>query len=390
MLEREIVYLIFITLGIFLVPFIVPVFRLPVAVGELLFGIILVFIFKKLGINTEEFKLLNFLSFLGFSLLMFLAGLEIDWNKLEELTSKEKWVITLVVIFNFLLGFLAVFYLGLPPQFVFLLGALGIGLMLSVIREIRIDEHAKQIILITGSFGEIATLVGLTGYDLYLSFGVSKTFFVHLVLILLFGVAFIFLLKVLKFLVWLFPEAIASLIVNESKAAIDIRTSFALMLLFMSFTSAVHIEPILGAFIAGTLLGFIFREKDSFEEKLTALGYGFLIPFFFVQVGFNFDTRIFSEINLIKTALLLWLVIFGVKLVSSLWFRLVGFSVGQIVMAALLFSFPFTILIAVAKILFEKGVWNEALFSMVVLLTILTSVIYPLTLKIFFSEREKG
>jgi Kef-type K+ transport system membrane component KefB len=388
MLEREVIYLIFITLGVFLVPFIVPLFRLPVAVGELLFGIFLVYLFKNFGIDPSELKLLNFLSFLGFSLLMFLAGLEIDWNKLEELSAREKFVITVVVLFNFLLGGLAVYFLKLPPQFVFLLGALGIGLMLSVLREIEIDEHTKQIILITGSLGEVATLVGLTGYDIYLSFGFSQAFLYHLGLVLLFGVAFVILLKVIKFLIWLFPEAIASLIVNESKAAIDIRTSFALMLLFMSFTSLVHIEPILGAFIAGTLLGFIFREKETFEEKLSALGYGFLIPFFFVHVGFNFDLSTLKDLELLKTTAVLWVAIFLVKGFSSLWFKLTGFSFKQILLAALLFSFPFTILIAVAKILFEKGVWSAEQFSMVILLTILTSIFYPLAVKILFGEKN--
>jgi len=387
MLDREVFYLILVTLGVFLVPFVAPLFRLPVAVGELLFGIVLLYLFKEFGINPEEFKLLGFLSFLGFSLLMFLAGLEIDWNKLETLSDKEKLIITLVVASNFFVGGALTYLLGQPAQFTFLLGALGIGLMLSVLREIPLDDHTKQIILITGSLGEVATLLGLTAYDLYLSFGLSEGFFFHLGLILLFGLAFLFLLRIIKLLIWLFPEAIASLIVNENKAAIDVRTSFALMLLFMSFTSLVHIEPILGAFIAGVLLGFIFREKEAFEEKLSAVGYGFLIPFFFVHVGFNFDLSTLGDPYALQTTALLLVSLFVVKLLSSVWFLAVEFTPKQVLLSALLFSFPFTILIAVAKILYEKGIWNAELFSTVVLLTMLSGVIYPLAVKLLFGKR---
>ena len=370
-------------------PFLSPILRLPVAVGELLFGVSLVYLFKTFGINPEEFKLLDFLSFLGFSLLMFLAGLEIDWDKLEELSPREKLVISLVVFLNFLFGAAAVFLLKLPTQFVLLLGALGIGLMLSVLREIEIPEHTKQIILITGSLGEIATLLGLTGYDIYLTFGLGKKFFVHLVWIALFGLAFVVLLKAIKFLIWYFPDKVASLMAGENKAAVDIRASFALMLLFMSFTSMVHIEPILGAFIAGTLLGFIFREKEQFESKLSALGYGFLIPFFFVQVGFHFDvTTVVKNLGILTLAVVLLLTIPAVKLLSTLPFLLVGFSFWEILLTALLFSFPFTILIAVGKILYEKGVWNSELFSLVILLTILTGVVYPMAVKILFGSKR--
>jgi len=281
--------------------------------------------------------------------------------------------------------------LKLPPQFVLLLGALGIGLMLSVLREIEIKEHTKQIVLITGSLGEIATLLGLTGYDLYLTFGLGKKFFVHLLWIAFFGVAFVVLLKVIKFLIWYFPEKVAALIESENKAAVDVRASFALMLLFMSFTSLVHIEPILGAFIAGTLLGFIFREKEAFEGKLSALGYGFLIPFFFVQVGFHFDASTLGDPAVLKLAVVLWTALFAVKALSTVWFFFLRFSFREVLLAALLFSFPFTILIAVGKILYEKGVWDASQLSLVILLTVLTSVFYPMAVKVLFSSRrERG
>ena len=386
-METALVFLIFATLGVFLIPFIVPFFRIPVAVGELLYGIGLAFILEKLHLKEQTEIYIDFLSFLGFSVLMFLAGLEIDWNKLETLKGREKAVITLAVISNFLLSLLAVKILELSPQTVLLIGALGIGLMVTVLREIPLEEHKKQIILITGSLGEVLTLLGLTLYDLNLSFGTGKVFYIHLGLIALFGLLFTVLLKLLKLLVWYFPEKVAALMVEESKAAIDIRASFALMLLFMSFSSLIHVEPILGAFIAGVLLGFIFRQKEHFEGKMASLGYGFLIPFFFLQVGFSFDIGSLTGMFL-KLTLVLSLALTAVKILSSVWFKFLHFTWREVLLTGLLFSFPFTILIAVAKILHEKGVWSDADFSVTVLLTIFTAVIYPFFAKLIAPSGE--
>jgi len=380
-MEPKLLTLILVTLGIFVIPFLTPLLRLPVAVGELLYGMALLYVFNRLGIDETSLGYIDFLAFLGFALLMFLAGLEIDWNKLETLKGREKAVILLVVASNFLTSFGISKVLNLPVEVGLLLSAMGIGLMLSVLRELNLPPYFSQIVLITGSLGEVLTLFFLTLYDLYLSFGMGFTFYLHLFLIGLFGLFFILLLKVLKLLAWYFPEKVAALVIEETKAAVDIRASFALMLLFMAFTSLIHIEPILGAFIAGTLLGFIFREKEHLEGRLSAFGYGFLIPFFFIQVGLSFDFSALSPLFL-KLTLLTMGGLFAVKLLSSLWFRFLGFGIVEIVTAALLFSFPFTVLIAVGKILHEKGIWSSTDFGVVILLTILSSVAFPLLVKV--------
>jgi len=380
-MEPKLLTLILVTLGIFVIPFLTPLLRLPVAVGELLYGMALLYVFNRLGMDETSLGYIDFLAFLGFALLMFLAGLEIDWNKLETLKGREKAVILLVVASNFLTSFGISKVLNLPVEVGLLLSAMGIGLMLSVLRELNLPPYFSQIVLITGSLGEVLTLFFLTLYDLYLSFGMGFTFYLHLFLIGLFGLFFILLLKVLKLLAWYFPEKVAALVIEETKAAVDIRASFALMLLFMAFTSLIHIEPILGAFIAGTLLGFIFREKEHLEGRLSAFGYGFLIPFFFIQVGLSFDFSALSPLFL-KLTLLTMGGLFAVKLLSSLWFRFLGFGIVEIVTAALLFSFPFTVLIAVGKILHEKGIWSSTDFGVVILLTILSSVAFPLLVKV--------
>jgi len=390
-MHPEIFFLIWIAVGVLIIPLFVPFLRLPVAVGELLFGIFLYTVFKTFQLNPGFWEIFNFLSFLGFSILMFLAGLEIDWDKLEGLTKKEKTVIGLVLTTNFLLGFAVVKVLSLPSEYALLLSAFGIGLMITVLREISAHQnnHIRQIVLITGSLGEILTLLFLTIYDLYKTFGVTtKQFYFHLLVIAFAIVVFFIILKLLRLLIWFYPEKVTYLIESEGKAVLDVRASIALMFTFMVISALIHMEPILGAFIAGTLFGFIFREKHTIEERISALGYGFLIPFFFIGVGIKTDVPKLQNFHLWKEVVFFTLLFVGIKFLSLLWFKLINFNVKRIMLATLLFSFPFTIFIAVAQILLQKGIWTDENFTFVVALTLFTAVIFPLLLKAVYQEKK--
>ena len=59
------------------------------------------------------------------------------------------------------------------------------------------------------------------------------------------------------------------------------------------------LEVILGAFVAGAILRFVDRDvhmtHPAFPMKLEAIGYGFLIPAFFVSSGLGFDLDALTE-----------------------------------------------------------------------------------------------
>ncbi len=383
-MHPEIFFLIWIAIGVLIIPLFVPFFRLPVAVGELIFGLLLYFIFEKSHFPKGFWDIFEFLSFLGFSILMFLAGLEIDWDKLEGLTKREKTIIGLVLATNFLLGFLVVKIIPLSPEYFLLFSAFGIGLMVTVLREINIPKHVKQIILIIGSLGEIITLLFLTFYDLYKSFGLTKQFYFHLLIIAVAIVGFFLILRILRLIIWFYPEKVTYLIESEGKAVLDVRASIALMFIFMVLGSYLHIEPILGAFIAGTLFGFIFREKQTIEERISSLGYGFLIPFFFIGVGINTDVPKLQNLILWKEVLLFSLLLVGIKFLSLLWLRILKFNFKRILLSTLLFSFPFTIFIAIAQIFLQRKIWNEEQFTFTVAFTLFTAVVFPILVKTIF------
>ena len=61
---------------------------------------------------------------------------------------------------------------------------------------------------------------------------------------------------------------------------------------FVALAAKIGLQIVLGAFLAGVILNIVDRDTAShplFRTKLDALGYGFLIPVFFVSSGVEFD-----------------------------------------------------------------------------------------------------
>jgi Kef-type K+ transport system membrane component KefB len=79
---------------------------------------------------------------------------------------------------------------------------------------------------------------------------------------------------------------------QDTTAEIRVRIAVAVLIGFVAFAAKVGLQIILGAFLAGVVLNLVDRDTAShpiFRSKLDALGYGFLIPVFFVSSGAEFD-----------------------------------------------------------------------------------------------------
>jgi len=61
--------------------------------------------------------------------------------------------------------------------------------------------------------------------------------------------------------------------------------------LFVLMAASFGLNVVIGAFAAGLIVKLMAREGDHqvLEEKLHGIGYGFLIPFFFIVAGLRFD-----------------------------------------------------------------------------------------------------
>jgi Kef-type K+ transport system membrane component KefB len=79
---------------------------------------------------------------------------------------------------------------------------------------------------------------------------------------------------------------------QDTTAEIRVRFAILLLVAFTVLAQRFGLESILGAFLAGAIVGLVDRDSAShpnFRIKLEAIGYGFLIPVFFVSSGIRLD-----------------------------------------------------------------------------------------------------
>ena len=362
--------LLFVFLSAFLAPPLSRLLRMPVPVGELVIGLLLGH-FLAQGVALPE--ILGFLADFGFLLLMFLAGLEVDFNLLRQLERRHFVFYALYVVGMFLGA-------GLLAQ-ALILALVSIGLMVATLRDMGILGRAfAKRVLILGVLGEVASLFGLTAMEkaahyqgllsLLKEVGIIALFF--LLLFLAFRLAGLFL--------WWYPEVGRRLVYEEDPSAMGIRLSLALMFAAAVMSGLVGLESVLGAFLAGMILSYFLQKKHDLEAKLSAMGYGFLIPIFFIRTGLGIDLsgldgRLLLEVG---QALLLMLLI---RLLPAPFLLLGGFRLREAFLAALLLAYPFTLMIAGTEIARSAHLLDERAALVLLLAAALSSLLFPWTAK---------
>jgi Kef-type K+ transport system membrane component KefB len=92
-----------------------------------------------------------------------------------------------------------------------------------------------------------------------------------------------------------------------------VRITVVLVFGLVLLAGTLGLDVLLGGFVAGmiTRLALKGRELQVFESKLTAVGFGFFVPFFFVTSGIEFDVAALGS----ATAILKLFMFFGLFLV---------------------------------------------------------------------------
>jgi Kef-type K+ transport system membrane component KefB len=173
----------------------------------------------------------------------------------------------------------------------------------------------------------------------------------------------------------------------DDPSEIGVRAGFGLMLSLAALAGWVGLEPIMGAFLAGTLFSFVFRGKGVLETKLSAVGQGFFVPLFFISVGLSLDLGALGDVDTVARALMfLAAASLLAKLLPSFLLMFVGFRVREVTAAAFLLATPLTLLVAAASIGEQLGILDAGMSSTVVLFSILSGVAFPTTCKLLASR----
>jgi len=373
--------------GAAVVPLISPRLGIPEAVGAIGFGV-LVSALHLVPHSPAPHETLHLLAELGFILLMFGAGLEIDFDAVERAGPggliRASAVALGVVVVSYLLAEL--FDLGI--FYVVVLSATSIGLGVAVLRETGLmTAPVGQSILLVGSLGELLTLVVMTIFDVHQRVGFSATLALELgKLVALFAVGALFL-RFLKAWAWWHPGIFRRVFEAHDPSEVGVRAAVAACLAFTVLAVFLKIEPILGAFIAGAVSRFVFRDVTVLEHKMSALSSGFFVPIFFISVGIAFDLSLLSWAGL-TSALGLGALLVVARIIPAL--GLIGVSdlgAREAMGAAMLLGAPLTLLVAIASLGEHLGVVDAAEAGVIVLLAILVSVALPVVFRLLVGKR---
>lgn len=367
--------------GAFAVPLLAARLHMPSAVGEILFGVAV----GASGLGwVYPTPFTDFLSELGFIFLMFLVGMEIDFNRVEKEGVRTLALASVVAASTLGVGAVLAWKLDFPYFMALVFGAMSVGILLVALVDVGASQtRFGQMLLVVGSIGEFLTLIALTGYNLVHLYGVSFHLVEEILKALFLFVVAYSILSVLRLLAWWYPHHFQRWVDVNDPSEVGVRAGFVLMLSLAALAGWVGLEAILGAFLAGALFSYVFRDKGILETKLSAVGQGFFVPLFFINVGISFDTRALDDLtSLLRGLGVLAAASLATTMIPVFLLKLVGFSLRQIVSGAFLLAAPLTLLVAVAEIGHELGVLDNRMSAEVILLAIASGIVFPTVFKL--------
>lgn len=393
----EYVSLLIVTVLAFVTPLLFRRTRVPVVVGEILVGLgvgLLAFIgYKLTGVRIVESGVtVEVLAEIGFIFLMFLSGLEIDFGKLER---GGKWTLIkasamllltmgmtygLISLADSMIGFdIDPFYMAL------ILSTTSVAVVLSIVREMGISRTAPgQLIMVSAMVADIATMIVIAAYTISIQVTESHNFFYGLEAIIIVGLIVLFFYLTFKLgslAMWKYPEVLQKFFKLDDPHELGVRGSLAIIFVFVALSTVIQSEAlaVLGAFLAGAVISLLFQEGAMLGKKLFGVGYGFLVPIFFINIGISFDFE-----AVLSPAVLLIPVLFLIAALSKVLPALLILRSGnakQDLATGALLTGGLTLMIAAAQIGVSLGIVTDSERGMIILLAVIFSATMPLIFK---------
>lgn len=371
----------------FFTPFLVSKLKrvnIPYQVGEIFIGLLLGKSF--LNIIKPDIWIL-FLSNLGLAYLMFLSGLAIDFQELklkegEALKDSKLFKSIEMFIFSIIVSLLlsyALRFVGIKEGYLFfalLFTSAAPGLLVPILKAKHIiNSPYGQTLLLFGIITQLVSLIGITFVSSLSINGLSFKSFTFLIIFLV-AIVVYFLSKII-FKVHDFST------IAFKNLHLSVRGAFVLVLVLVAVAEKVDSEIILGSFLAGMVFSLIVgKAKEEISHQLDVVGYGFLIPIFFIMVGVNVNLKeVFENPKAFLKIPLFLLIFFLVKFIPSLLLKR-KYGLKNSLAASMLLTAQLSLVIVGAQIALNLGYITISDYSAFVLTTVISCIFFP----IFFEK----
>ncbi|HEX8157576.1 MAG TPA: cation:proton antiporter [Solirubrobacteraceae bacterium] len=364
----------------FAVPFtlgLLPRVKLPSVVLELVLGIVIGP--AVLGL-VEIDATISVIALIGLVFLLFLAGLEIEFEHLRGRVLKLAgggWLLSFAIALAVGFALKAGGLVQTPLLVAVILSATSLGVIIPVLKDVgEISTPFGQLVVAAGTIADFGAIILLS----ILFTGEGNTASTLLLIAALLGMA------VALFLVVTAAERSPRVMddlqrLQDTTAQIRVRGAIVVLVAFAAAAEKLGLEVILGAFAAGAILTLVDRDRfmthPLFRLKLEAIGFGLFIPVFFVASGvrFDLDALLSSGDALVKVPVFLVALLLIRGLPALAYRRLIG---GRRTAVAALFqatSLPF--IVAATAIGQELGMIGSVEAAALVAAGLLSLLIFP-------------
>ncbi|MRI70143.1 cation:proton antiporter [Enterococcus casseliflavus] len=350
----------------------------PAVIGQLLAGVLL----GGAGLNwVRPDILVHDFSEIGVILLMFLAGLESDISLLKRYFRPGMLVALLGIVFPMLFGYATgVGFQSSPTEAFFfgiVLAATSVSISVEVLKELNVVNTKEGSTILGASVVDDILVVLVLSLSLSFLGGESSQATPLPVTLLVELIYFVLIFLLVK---WIAPFLMALAEKLFANSAVIIM-SLIICLGMAYLADLVGLSSVIGAFFAGIAVSQT-KVREEVEHSVEALGYAVFIPVFFVSVGLEVD---FSRLN----EQLFFILAFTVVAILT---KLVGGYVGAKIAkfsnnSAWMVGAGMISRGEMALIILQIGQQNQlissALYSPLVIVVLLSTLISPLILKYF-------
>lgn len=376
-------------------------FHKPSMIGEIIAGIILGPSLLNLIHRTEDIKVI---SELGVFLLVILAGLEIN---IDDILNSLRGRNILVSFFAFFLPMLGGVLVGywfeqniMTTIFIGLCTAItALPVSIRILMDLeKINSEIGQRIISVAIFDDVlalsilGVLLNIKDTDMSLAsvLQASSLSLIKLVLfITLLSLAYLFIKRILKkgdYIQESLDKMVSLLKGKEPLFALF----FAFVLLFATFTENLGLHFIIGAFFASMLISETLIGKENLkaiENTTSNMAIGFLAPIFFAGIGLEFNVSSIQNIGLLIAVIL---VSYLSKIIGGFWGgTIVGLSKRTSFTLGVGLNARGIMELVIANIAYRNRLISTEVFSILVLMGVLTTLTTPLLLKFAFKRQEK-
>lgn len=342
----------------------------PEILGELILGII---IGNIIILAPEAQPPIETVARIGILLLLFLTGLDLDFERFKESALPAAGVATGGIILPFALGYLIGVSFGFDIIKSLFIGvslvATSAGISASILHDTgKLQTDLGSLIIDSAIYDDVVAIIMMTALFGLVTEGtiqIKNTLSLIIFSILFFVLSLTLGIKIIK-------ELSKRIEIEKENLLLG---GLVVLLTFAMITERIGLAGVIGAFVAGLITGQT-EYAQQLSESVTLIGKGFFIPIFFVTVGMKFDLGGFKSIGLLAI-ILTGTAIVGKILGSGLAAKLSKFSNTKSLATGIAMVPRAEVALIIGHFGVRNDVFGSEILSAIILMVIITTLITP-------------